>query len=113
MNPRLFDENILLIFSGSIWARDKSNTNFRILISRAFRWTSQIFTPINATADIRQSMIFSHLFDKKFNFVIILMTADENQIHKNIAKTSSLIWRGCVMIFELETCLYVSSIPKP
>ena len=63
MNPRLFRESILLIFSGSIWARDKSDTNFRILISRAFRWTSQIFLLTNATADIRQNMILSHLFD--------------------------------------------------
>ena len=63
MNPRLFKESILLISSGSIWARDKFNTNFRILISRTFRWTSQIFTPTSATADISKNMILSHLFD--------------------------------------------------
>ena len=39
--------------------------------------------------------------------------SDENLIYKNTANTSSLTLRGCVMIFEPETCLYVSSIPKP
>ena len=53
---------ILLIFLGSIWARDKPNTNFHILISRAFTWTHQIVIPTNSTADIRQNMILSHLF---------------------------------------------------
>ena len=43
MNPGLFGESILLIFPGSIWARDKPNTNLRILISRAFTWAYQIF----------------------------------------------------------------------
>ena len=28
MNPSFFGKNILLIFSGSIWARDNFNTNF-------------------------------------------------------------------------------------
>ena len=32
---------------------------------------------------------------------------------KNMANTSSLTDRGCVMVFEPETCLYVCSIPKP
>ena len=36
INPRLFGESILLIFSGSIWATGKPNTNFHILIPRAF-----------------------------------------------------------------------------
>ena len=69
MNPSLFGETILLILSESIWAKDKPNTNFRILIPRAFTWACQIFTLINATAGIRQNMILSHLFDlleKKF-----------------------------------------------
>ena len=63
MNLRLFKESIMLIFSGTFWARDNSNTNFCILISRAFRWNSQIFTPTHATADIRQNMNLSNLFD--------------------------------------------------
>ena len=63
MNPRLFGVRILLIFLGSTWARDKPNTNFRILISRAFTWAYQIFTPTNSTADIRQNMILSNLLD--------------------------------------------------
>ena len=46
-NPRLFRQSILLSFSGSIWATDKPNTNFHILISRAFTWTYQIFFPTN------------------------------------------------------------------
>ena len=29
MNPGLYGESILLIFLGSIWARDKPNNNFR------------------------------------------------------------------------------------
>ena len=40
------------------------------------------------------------------------MVIIENQIHKNTANTSSPTLRGCVMIFEPETCLYVSSVPK-
>ena len=63
MSPSFFGKKSLLIFSGSVRAKDKSNINFRILTSRAFRWTSQIFTPTNATADTRQNMILSHLFD--------------------------------------------------
>ena len=47
------------------------------------------------------------------DFFIIVTTADRNLIYKNKAKTSSLTWRGCVMIFEQETCLHVSSTPKP
>ena len=47
MNPSLFGKTFLLIFSGSIWATDKSNTNFRILISRALRWANDIFTLTN------------------------------------------------------------------
>ena len=35
---KVFTECILLIFSGNIWATDKPNANFRILISRAFTW---------------------------------------------------------------------------
>ena len=63
MNPSLLGKNILLIFSGSVLATVKSNINFRILISRAFRLTSQFFTANDATADIRQNMILSNLFD--------------------------------------------------
>ena len=64
MNPGLFREINLLISSGSIWARDKPNTNFHILIPRALIWAAyQIFTPKNSTADIRQNTILSHLFD--------------------------------------------------
>ena len=58
MNPRLFGRDNLLIFSGSIWVY-KTNTNFCILASRAFRWANQIFTPANSTADIRQGMILN------------------------------------------------------
>ena len=63
MNPRLFGEIIFMIFSGSISARDKPNTNFRILTPRAFTWTHQIFTLTKSTGDIGQNMILSHLFD--------------------------------------------------
>ena len=52
MNPSLFSKKDLLIFSGCIWATDKWNTNFWILISWAFRWPNQIFTPTNSTADM-------------------------------------------------------------
>ena len=71
MNPRLFGVRILLIFLGSTWAREKPNTNFRILISRAFTSINQIFTPTNSTGDRKQNMILSHLIDlleKKFAF---------------------------------------------
>ena len=34
------------------------------------------------------------------------MAADEN-----MANTSSPIWKGCVIFFELKSCLYVNSIP--
>ena len=40
------------------------------------------------------------------------MKAYENQIHKNTTKTYSMTLRGCVMIFESKTCLYVNSIPN-
>ena len=63
MNPGLFWESILSIFSGSILARDKPNTNFLILVPRAFTWAYQIFTPTNSTSDIIQNMILSHFFD--------------------------------------------------
>ena len=33
-------------------------------------------------------------------------------IYENMANTSSLTWRGFVMIFEQETCLYVISMLK-
>ena len=59
MNSGLFGESILLIFSGSNWARDNRKTNFCILISRAFAWTYHIFSPINATADKRQKKNYS------------------------------------------------------
>ena len=52
MNPSFFGKNILLIFSGSIWATDKSNTNFRILVSSAFGWANKNFTPTKSTADL-------------------------------------------------------------
>ena len=72
MNSRLFKKSILLIFSGRIWATEKTNTNFRILIPRAFQWAYQIFTPTNSAAEIRQNMILSLLlFDlskKSFAF---------------------------------------------
>ena len=66
MNPSLFRKNILLVFSESIWAKDKSNTNFCILIARAFRWANQIFTPTISTADINKTRIWAtHLTDDK------------------------------------------------
>ena len=71
MNPRLFEESILFIFSGSTWAKDKPNTNFHILIPRAFKWACQIFNPTNATADIRQNMILSYLFDQLENIFAV------------------------------------------
>ena len=36
---------------------------FRILIPRAFTWTYHISNPTNSTADIRQKIILSHLFE--------------------------------------------------
>ena len=51
--------------------------------------------------------------EKISDLFIIVMTADRSLIYKNTANTSSLTWRGCVMIFEPETCLYVISMPKP
>ena len=45
------------------------------------------------------------------DLLIVVRTADENLIHQNTANTSRLIWRGCVMIFELKSCLHVNSIP--
>ena len=56
MNPRLFRESILFIFSWSSWATDKPNTNFPILISRAFTWAYQIFNH-------PQHLIFGYFFD--------------------------------------------------
>ena len=56
MNPRLFRENILLIFSESIWDTDKPCKIFRILISRALTWAYQIFN--SSTADIRYNVCF-------------------------------------------------------
>ena len=50
---------------------------------------------------------------KVSDLFIIVTTADRNLIYKNTANTSSLTRRGCMMIFEPETCLYVSSMPKP
>ena len=46
-----------------IWATDQPNTNFRILIPRAFTWRCQIFTLTNATTDIKQNITLSRLFD--------------------------------------------------
>ena len=45
--------------------------------------------------------------EKVSDFFNIVTTADRNLINKNTANTSSLTWRGCVMIFEPETCFYV------
>ena len=47
--------------------------------------------------------------EKVSDLFIVVTTADKNLIYKNTANTSSLTWRGCVMIFEPETSLYVSS----
>ena len=43
--------------------------------------------------------------------MIVAVTADENHILKNTAKTSSMICRGCDIFFELKSCSYVNSIP--
>ena len=51
MNPSFLVKFFFFFFSGSIWATDKSNTNFHIFIAKAFRWADQ--TPTNSTADIR------------------------------------------------------------
>ena len=48
---------------------------------------------------------------KNSDELIVVTTADVNQIHQNMANTSSLIWKGCVIIFELKSCLYVNYIP--
>ena len=51
-------------------------------------------------------------YQEKFSdLLIIITTADENLIHNNTVNTSSLIWRGCMIFFELKPCLYVNSIP--
>ena len=55
----------------------------------------------------------THWEEKVSDLFNIVTTADRSLIYKNKANTSSLTWRGCVTIFEPETCLYVSSIPKP
>ena len=60
LNPSLLGK-IFCWFS--IWAKDKSNINFCTLISRAFRWLNQMFTPTNSTAEVRWNMILTHLFD--------------------------------------------------
>ena len=48
-----------------------NNTNFRILIPRAFIWAYHIFTPTNSTADTRQNTILSHLFDLLDFFLLL------------------------------------------
>ena len=112
MNPRLFSESILLILSRSIWPRDKSNTNFHILISRAFKWANQIFTPTDTTADIRQNMILSHLFHLQYKklfslweilkffstkFVPIRTSFEPSKdISKLLQKTATRAWIHCV-----------------
>ena len=78
-------------------------SNFLIIFSRTNPFF--IFGTLNV---IGNSLIFrtltyftgNYLKKKKFfHFVIIVMTADENQIHKNTSNTSSLTWRGYVTIF--------------
>ena len=51
--------------------------------------------------------------EKVSDLFIVATTANRNLIYKYAANTSSLTWRGCVMTFEPETCLYVNSTPKP
>ena len=55
----------------------------------------------------------TYWLEKVPDLFIIVMAANKNLIYKNTANTSSLFWTGCVMIYEPETCLYVSSIPVP
>ena len=49
---------------------------------------------------------------EQFSYLLIaLRTADVNLIRNNTGNASRLIWRGCVIIFELKSCFYVNSIP--
>ena len=80
MNPSFFGKNLLLIFSESISTTDKSNVNFRILISSASWWANQILFRTNATADMRENMILTdkntflllRFFKKKFRQLCLM-----------------------------------------
>ena len=78
----IHNRRILFIFSGSIWARDKPDTNFRILISRAFT-SNQLNTWHKTKHDL------SHLFDLLENF--LLLRNFEKKIHQ-ISSFRHLLW---------------------
>ena len=97
------EERWVLVHKKESWKNDRRGHELYHLATELAKTN-----PLTLKSLMTQASIFSGIWQTR---------QDNIYRYKRIVwdrfNTSSMTWRGCVTIFELETCLYASSVSKP